>query len=324
VPWCRRHPGARLQAGSGASYSKTRTCACLFSFFPFFFRARFARAHRLPVGTATARRVALTFFFHAPTSPPHVVAHLRRVYATLAAATAIATGGAWLNAGGALGTALPALAFIACALGLQLTAPRRDSAAWYDAGASATRARLGLLAGAAGAQGAALGPLVGAASALAPGALVAALGGSTAVFACFTLSAWLARRRSWLFLGGALSSAVTLLLVLHAAARLVGGGAAIMQGELYLGLLVFAGYVLFDSQAVVERAAAGGRDFVGDALALFVDAAALFTRLLILLLQRQQGRRADGSGRRAGEEEDERRRRRGYDPRDPKGKRRAW
>jgi hypothetical protein len=85
------------------------------------------------------------------------------------------------------------------------------------------------------------------------------------------------------------------------------------------------GFILFDSQAIVERAARGKKDFVSDALTLFVDAAALFTRLLVVLLQRQGGQ--GGSGRRAGDEDENERRRRGggggggYDP---KGKRRAW
>lgn len=257
-------------------------------------------------------------------SPPHVVAHLRRVYATLAAATAIAAGGAWLNAGSALGTTLPALVFIVCALLLQATAPRPTTAAYYDVAAAGSATRLGLLAGAAGAQGAALGPLVGMASWAAPGALVSALGGAATVFLCFTAAALLARRRSYLFLGGALSSAVTLLLILQLGARLIGGGAALFQVELYAGLLLFMGYVLFDSQAIVERAARGARDFVGDALTLFVDVAALFTRLLVILLRNSQGQ--GGSGRRT---EDERPRRGGggpgsYDPARDKGKRRVW
>jgi len=254
------------------------------------------------------------------------------VYTTLAAATAIAAAGAWANAGGALSPGLPAIIFLACALGLRFTSPPTNSAAYYDAGASGTPARLGLLAGAAGAQGAALGPLVGAASALAPGALVAALAGAATVFACFSASALLARRRSYLFLGGALSSAVSILLGLQFASLFMGGGPALFQAELVGGLLLFLGYVLFDSQAMVERAAAGRRDFVGDALTLFVDLVAIVSRLLVLLLQQQQQRRGGqgGSGRSSRREEEEDRRRRrgggggGYDPARDKGKGRAW
>ena len=59
----------------------------------------------------------------------------------------------------------------------------------------------------------------------------------------------LARRRSYLFLGGALSSAISLMLVLRLGTWLFGSGQALaFQAELYLGLLVFVGYVLFDTQ----------------------------------------------------------------------------
>ncbi len=105
-------------------------------------------------------------------------------------------------------------------------------------------------------------------------------------------------------------------------------GSHALQLELYGGLLLFTGYVLFDSQAMVERAAGGARDYVGDAFGLFVDLAAIFTRLLVILLQQQQ-RRGSGQGGSRGskgrreEEEEERQRRRGRDH-DPKGKGRAW
>lgn len=64
----------------------------------------------------------------------------------------------------------------------------------------------------------------------------------------------LARRRSYLFLGGACSSAISLLLVLRLGTWLFGSGQALaFQVELYLGLLVFVGYVLFDTQVSVSR-----------------------------------------------------------------------
>ncbi len=59
----------------------------------------------------------------------------------------------------------------------------------------------------------------------------------------------LARRRSYLFLGGALSSAISVMLVLRLGTWLMGSGQFMaFQMELYLGLLVFVGYVLFDTQ----------------------------------------------------------------------------
>jgi FtsH-binding integral membrane protein len=56
----------------------------------------------------------------------------------------------------------------------------------------------------------------------------------------------------------------------------------------YLGLLVFSGYVLFDTQLVVERASAGDFDQIQHALDLFVDFMAIAVRVLIILMKNQE------------------------------------
>ena len=68
----------------------------------------------------------------------------------------------------------------------------------------------------------------------------------------------------------------------------IGGGALLFQAELYIGLFVFMGYVLFDTQLIVERAEAGDRDYIKHALDLFVDLAAIFVRLVVILMKNAQ------------------------------------
>ena len=53
---------------------------------------------------------------------------------------------------------------------------------------------------------------------------------------------------SWLYLGGGLSSAMTVLLLMRLGSYFLGGRAFVFQAELYVGLLMFVGYVMFDTQ----------------------------------------------------------------------------
>jgi FtsH-binding integral membrane protein len=54
--------------------------------------------------------------------------------------------------------------------------------------------------------------------------------------------------------------------------------------QIFGGLLVFMGYVLFDTQMIIERANRGDYNYVKHALDLFVDFAAIFVRLLVIMV----------------------------------------
>jgi FtsH-binding integral membrane protein len=108
--------------------------------------------------------------------------------------------------------------------------------------------------------------------------------GSVAVFACFSGAALVARRREYLFLGGILSSVVSLMLLLQFSSLIFGRSAFMYNVEIFGGLLVFMGYVLFDTQMIIERANRGDYNYVKHALDLFVDFAAIFVRLLVIMV----------------------------------------
>ena len=60
--------------------------------------------------------------------------------------------------------------------------------------------------------------------------------------------------RSWLYLGGILSSAISALMVLRLGSWLFGGrGGFVPVAELYGGLVIFMGYILFDTQVAIAR-----------------------------------------------------------------------
>lgn len=199
--------------------------------------------------------------------------HLLKVYQTLAAALLLAGVGVYLHMLWSFGGLLTGLGSLAVSIWLKAT-----SSAPSEEGK-----RLKLLAAAAFLQGASIGPLVQHVVDLDPSILVTAFVGTACIFACFSGAAIFARRRELLFLGGILGSAVTLLLWLGTASYFFGGSAAYFAVELYGGLLVFVGYVLFDTQMIIERADLGDYDYVKHSLDLFVDFVGLFVRLLIIL-----------------------------------------
>lgn len=131
-----------------------------------------------------------------------------------------------------------------------------------------------------------------------PSILITALAGTAAIFGCFSLAAVVAKRRSYLFLGGLLSSAMMLIGIISFANIFFWSIRAYMF-QLYLGLLVFSGFVIFDTQMIIEKAHFGNRDVAGHAAELFVDLLAIFVRLLIILLKNaKNSERRDNDSRR--------------------------
>lgn len=127
-------------------------------------------------------------------------------------------------------------------------------------------------------------------------AIPVALGATAVMFVCLSAAAVLARRRSYLFLGGGLSAALSALLVVSLASSFFRSSAA-LGVELWVGLVVFCGYVLYDTQRIVERAHDGDRDAKRHALELFQDLFAMLVRVAIILARNQQ-RRDDKEERR--------------------------
>ncbi len=65
----------------------------------------------------------------------------------------------------------------------------------------------------------------------------------------------------------------------------------IYQTHLYLGLMLMCGFVLFDTQMIIEKRRMGNKDFVQHALELFIDFIGMFRRLVIILTQKEEQNR---------------------------------
>lgn len=141
-------------------------------------------------------------------------------------------------------------------------------------------------------KGISFGQLFRSATFLNPSILPTALFGTLAVFICFSLAAVLASRRDMLFISAAASS-MLLFATLTSIATLFSRSPLLISVNLYVGLLTFICYVIFDTQLIITRFNSGDRDVVAGAAQLYYDLFAVFVRLVILLTNKEKRKRRD-------------------------------
>lgn len=147
--------------------------------------------------------------------------------------------------------------------------------------------RFGSLLAFAALQGLSLGPLLTFAISVDAGIVPTAFLGTAIVFGCLSLCALRTTDRGFLYLGGMLSSGLSLLLILSLLS-FAFRATWMFNIQLYLGLLVFCGYVLFDTQLVIEKRNMGDDDFIWHSVDLFIDFIAIFVRIVILLTKKSK------------------------------------
>ncbi|KAI3453456.1 hypothetical protein Pfo_010119 [Paulownia fortunei] len=204
---------------------------------------------------------------------PVVQTHLKQVYLSLCCALVASAVGAYLHILWNIGGFLTTLGCMGCIIWLLSTPPYEE------------QKKVSLLMATALFEGASIGPLIELAIDFDSSILVSAFVGCAMAFGCFSAAATLARRREYLYLGGLLSSGLSILFWLHFASSIFGGSMALFKFELYFGLLVFVGYIVVDTQDIIEKAHFGDLDYVKHALTLFTDFVAVFVRILIIMLK---------------------------------------
>ncbi|XP_048552527.1 bax inhibitor 1-like [Triticum urartu] len=93
----------------------------------------------------------------------------------------------------------------------------------------------------------------------------------------------IAKRSEYMFLRALLSSDLSVLLWLQLATSIFGLLTSSFMVEVYAGILIFVGYMVYDMHQIVERAHRGDMDYIGHALTLFTDITAILDRIFIIM-----------------------------------------
>ncbi|XP_059812282.1 probable Bax inhibitor 1 [Hypanus sabinus] len=200
--------------------------------------------------------------------------HLKKVYCCLAICMFLAAAGAYVHVVTRLfqGGMLSTLISLGLIIWLAFTPHSPEN----------EKRRLCILSAFAFFTGTGLGPLMDFVISVNPSIIPTAFMVSALVFCCFTLSALYAQRRSYLFLGGTLMSLLTVLCFMPLV-NLFFGSVLLFQAQLYIGLLVFCGFILFDTQLIIEKAERGDKDYIWHCVDLFLDFIAVFRKLMLIL-----------------------------------------
>lgn len=209
---------------------------------------------------------------------PRLRQHLSKVYGCLAATCTAATVGSLIHLSGIWEAGmLSGLIALGLVLGLVFTP---------DNGKNFIQ-RFSMLMGLGTFTGHSLGLLLEQVIYINPAIVVTALVGTTTLFACLTAAAFFAKRGKYLYLGGILMSALGTMALINLG-NLFFRSYFVQDISLYLGLFIMAGFVLFDTQMIMEKHQMGSNDYIAHSLDLFYDVINIFRRLLIILAQKEE------------------------------------
>jgi len=204
--------------------------------------------------------------------------HLKNVYSCLAISMLAAAVGGYVHLftnlmSGGLLTVLASLGLLIL-LGVTPHSPENQAK------------RVAILTGFAFFSGMALGPVMDIVIQIDPSIVPTAFLGTCVIFVCFSISALLSSDRKWIYLGGALFSGLSWLLLLGLV-NIFLGSRLLYELNLYIGLAIMCGFILYDTQLIVEKRRRGDDDYIWHSVDLFIDFINLFRRLMIILANKE-------------------------------------
>jgi len=168
--------------------------------------------------------------------------HLKKVYTTLTAALIFSAVGAIIHSLFNLGGLLSFLVGLGLVLYITISKPTKANELY----------RLLALVAFGFVQGLTMGPLLDYAFHVDPSIITKAFLGTCGIFISFSLSAFFAKQRTILLVGGLVGTGLSVLLILSLA-NLFFHSPWLLTVELYLGLLIFAGFVMVDTQMMIWK-----------------------------------------------------------------------
>lgn len=205
--------------------------------------------------------------------------HLTNVYGCLAASTCSASAGAYIHMYTDILQAGLLSTFGALGLIFALILTPDDG--------KNRPLRFGYLMGFAFLTGLGLGPLLEVVMMIDPSIVVTALISTAVIFISFSIASMMSERGRWLYLGGTLISILNMI-VLFSLANIFFRSQLVTQIHIYLGLLVMCGFIVYDTQLIMEKNRMGSKDFIAHSLDLFIDMVQVFRYLLVILAQKEE------------------------------------
>lgn len=200
-----------------------------------------------------------------------VVQHLNKVYVTLALMLGLSAAGVYFQIMTSFSSFFSTLICFGFLLGLVFSFGQDNTT------------RLALLSGFCFFEGSSLGELISYVIEIDPKLVIMAFSATTLIFLSFSAVALFSSRRSYLYLGGLISSTMTTLALFGIFNMFFGMSSGFANLYIYVSLFAFMGYIIFDTQVVIEKADLGDMDYITHSLELFIDFVGLFVRILIIL-----------------------------------------
>ena len=205
--------------------------------------------------------------------------HLRNVYANVMMCTGICAAAMWVNATTILSGWFMQMLLIVGMAYLMFQVMNRYSD---------EKTRISYLWAVSFLLGFLVGPAIHLIAEVEPMILVQAVSYTAIVFGSFTCIAMFSKRRSYLFLGGIISSIMTCMFWYRTLSWLLGYSYSyntMNMVYMMIGLFTACLYIIFDTQMIIERAERGDKDVPTHTLTIFMDLFDLFIKILRVLIK---------------------------------------